>query len=56
MTRVLAGRRPVLEALRGKTSIRRIYIEPHRADPTIREAAETQGISLRTRIEPSSTV
>jgi len=46
MTRVLAGRRPVLEALRGKTSIRRIYIEPNRADPTIQQAAETQGISL----------
>lgn len=49
MTRILAGRRPVLEALRGKTRIRSIYIEPQRADPAIREAAEAQGIALAHR-------
>jgi len=49
MTRILAGRRPVLEALRANTRIRRIYIEPQRADPAIREAAEAQGISLAHR-------
>jgi 23S rRNA (guanosine2251-2'-O)-methyltransferase len=49
MTRVLAGRRPVLEALRGKTKIRRIYVEPQRADPAIREAAETQRVPLTHR-------
>jgi len=46
MTRVLAGRRPVLEALRGKTRIRGIYIEPQRADPAIRETAEARGIEV----------
>ena len=49
MTRILAGRRPVLEALRANTRIRRIYIEPERVDPTVREAAEAQGISLAHR-------
>ncbi len=44
MTRVLAGRRPVLEAMRGKTRIRRIYTEPQRAYPDILEAAEAQSI------------
>lgn len=44
MTRVLAGRRPVLEAMRGKTRIRRIYTEPQRASPDILEAAEAQSI------------
>ena len=49
MTRVLAGRRPVLEALRGKTKIHRIYIEPDRADPDIRDAAEAHQVSLAHR-------
>jgi 23S rRNA (guanosine2251-2'-O)-methyltransferase len=49
MTRVLAGRRPVLEALRGKTKIRRIYIEPDRADPAILDAAEARHVSLTHR-------
>jgi 23S rRNA (guanosine2251-2'-O)-methyltransferase len=44
MTRVLAGRRPVLEAMRGTTRIRRIYTEPQRAYPDILEAAEAQSI------------
>jgi 23S rRNA (guanosine2251-2'-O)-methyltransferase len=49
MTRVLAGRRPVLEALRANTTIRRIYIEPQRADPEIRNAAENARIALKHR-------
>lgn len=49
MTRILAGRRPVLEALRANTRIQRIYIEPERVDPAVREAAEAQGISLAHR-------
>ena len=49
MTRVLAGRRPVLEAMRGNTKLRQIYTEPQRADPDILEAAEAQGISMANR-------
>jgi len=49
MTRVLAGKRSVLEALRGKTKIRRIYVEPQRADPAVREAAEARGIDVASR-------
>lgn len=49
MTRVLAGRRSVLEALRGKTKIRRIYIEPKRVDEEVRAAAEARRISLTHR-------
>jgi len=49
MTRILAGRRPVLEALRADTRIRHIYIEPQRVDPAIREAAEAQGLSVAHR-------
>lgn len=49
MTRVLAGKRSVLEALRGKTKIRRIYVEPQRADPTVREAAEARRIEVASR-------
>lgn len=49
MTRVVAGRRAVLEALRAQTPIRRIFIEPQRADPKIREAAERARVSLEHR-------
>ncbi len=49
MTRVLVGRRAVLEALRGKTQVRRIYLEPQRTDPEIREAAEATRIPLAHR-------
>jgi 23S rRNA (guanosine2251-2'-O)-methyltransferase len=49
MTRVLAGRRSVLEALRGKTRIRRVFIEPQRADPEVREATEARSIPLAHR-------
>jgi 23S rRNA (guanosine2251-2'-O)-methyltransferase len=49
MTRVLAGHRPVLEALRGKTKVRRIYTEPQRGYPDIREAALVKGVPLASR-------
>jgi 23S rRNA (guanosine2251-2'-O)-methyltransferase len=49
MTRVLAGHRPVLEALRGKTKVRRIYTEPQRDYPDIREAALVKGVPLASR-------
>ena len=49
MTRVLAGRRPVLESLRGNAKVRQIYIEPQRAFPDIREAAEAQSIPVADR-------
>ena len=49
MTRVLAGRRPVLEALRGGTELRKIYIEPRRADPEIEKRASEKHIPLSHR-------
>jgi len=49
MTRVLAGHRPVLEALRGNTKVRRIYTEPQRAYPDVLEVAETRGIPMENR-------
>ena len=49
MSRVLAGRRSVLEALRGKTEIRRIFVEPKRLDEEIRKAAELHGVALAHR-------
>ena len=49
MTRVLAGRRPVLEAMRGNTKIRRIYTEPQRTYSDILEAAEARNIPMVNR-------
>ncbi len=49
MTRVLAGRRPVLEGMRGNAKVRRIYTESRRDFPDIREAAEAQGIPVTHR-------
>ena len=49
MTRVLAGRQPVLEAIRGGTKLRRIYTEPQRAHSGLREAAEARGIPIANR-------
>jgi 23S rRNA (guanosine2251-2'-O)-methyltransferase len=49
MTRVLSGRRPVLEALRGNTRVRHIYTEPQREYPDVQEAAEAQGIQVTDR-------
>ena len=49
MTRVLAGRRAVLEAMRGRTRVRQIYTEPRRTDPEVLEAAEAQSIPIANR-------
>lgn len=49
MTRIIAGRRPVLEALRAKTAIRRIYVEPRRVDSAVVEAAAARRIELASR-------
>jgi len=49
MTRVLAGRRPVLEAMRGNANVLRIYTEPQRAYPDIHEAAEAHHIPIANR-------
>jgi 23S rRNA (guanosine2251-2'-O)-methyltransferase len=49
MTRILAGRRSVLEALRGKTTVRRIYVERMRSDEELQSAADVRGISLTPR-------
>ena len=49
MTRILAGRRPVLEALRSPTRVRRIFTEPQRGDVDIREAAEARGVPIANR-------
>jgi len=49
MTRVLAGRRPVLEGMRGNARIRQIYTEARRAFPEILEAAEAQSIPIVNR-------
>jgi len=46
MTRILAGRRSVLEALRGNTSIRRIYVEPQRVDEELEGAAQARDLLL----------
>ena len=49
MARVIAGRRPVLEALRAATKIQRIYVEPEKADPDILAAAESKHLNLAHR-------
>ena len=49
MTRVLAGRRSVLEALRSRTRVRRVYVEPSRTDSEVREAAEARHVEIAQR-------
>jgi len=49
MTRIIAGRSPVLEALRAKTKIVRIYADPQRAHPDVQREAEARGIPLANR-------
>ncbi|HSN84692.1 MAG TPA: 23S rRNA (guanosine(2251)-2'-O)-methyltransferase RlmB [Polyangiales bacterium] len=49
MTRIIAGRRPVLEALRAKTKVVRIYADPQRAHPDVQREAEAQGVPLTHR-------
>jgi 23S rRNA (guanosine2251-2'-O)-methyltransferase len=49
MTRVLAGRRPVLEALRSQTKVRRVFTEAQRNYVDVREAADARGVPLVSR-------
>ena len=49
MTRILAGRRPVLEGLRGHSRVRRIFTEPRREYPDIREAAQATNVPMASR-------
>jgi len=49
MTRVLAGRRPVLEALRGDTKVQRVFMESESRFPDVREAAQASGIPVSTK-------
>jgi 23S rRNA (guanosine2251-2'-O)-methyltransferase len=49
MTRVLAGRRSVLEALRGNARVLRIFTEPQRPFPEVQEAADALGIPVANR-------
>lgn len=49
MTRVIAGRRSVLEALRAQTKVQRIYVDPQRVAPDVRQAAQARGIPLAHR-------
>lgn len=46
MSRVLAGHRPVLEALRGRTQVRRIFVDSDDRFPDIREEAERRKVRL----------
>ncbi len=49
MTRVVAGRRPVLEAIRGKTKVRRVYTERQREHADVEEAARARKIPVAER-------
>lgn len=49
MTRILAGRRPVLEGLRGRAQVRRIFMEPRRDFPDVRAAAEAKKVPIAER-------
>lgn len=49
MTRILAGRRSVLEALRGTTKVQRVFVESENRFPEVREAALASGIQIGTK-------
>jgi len=49
MTRVLAGRRPVLEGIRGNARVHQIYTERQGIHPDVSEAAEARGIPIVNR-------
>jgi 23S rRNA (guanosine2251-2'-O)-methyltransferase len=49
MTRIIAGRRPVLEALRARTKVRRLFVDPQRAASDVRQAAQVRGIPMTHR-------
>ncbi|MEM8606443.1 MAG: 23S rRNA (guanosine(2251)-2'-O)-methyltransferase RlmB [Myxococcota bacterium] len=46
MSRVLAGHRPVLEALRGRTQVRRVFVDSEDRFRDIQEEAERQGVRV----------
>lgn len=46
MTRVIAGHRPVLEALRGRTQVQRVFVDSADRFADIQEEAERQGVRL----------
>ena len=46
MTRIIAGRRPVLEAIRSKVKIRRLLLEPDKRLPELRDAAQRHHIRI----------
>ncbi|MEM7434707.1 MAG: 23S rRNA (guanosine(2251)-2'-O)-methyltransferase RlmB [Myxococcota bacterium] len=49
MTRILAGHRPVLEALRGRTKVREVVLDGETRFPDVREAAEGRGVRVSTK-------
>jgi len=49
MSRVLAGRRPVLEALRAQTAVRRIFVENEDRFGDVLQAAKASGIRVTVR-------
>ena len=49
MTRILVGRRPVLEALRSQTKVQRVFTEPRRNYVDVREAADARGVPVANR-------
>ncbi len=46
MTRILAGRRPVLEALRGKTRVLRVLVESEERSTDVLVAARERGVRI----------
>ena len=49
MTRILAGRRSVLEALRSNTKVHRVFMESEGRFPDVQEAAKADGIPVSTK-------
>ena len=49
MSRVLAGRRSVLEALRGHTKVQRVYIEATDRHEDVRQLAVKRGVQVKTK-------
>lgn len=46
MTRIVAGKRPVLEAIRGGSRVHKVYLEARRQAPELQEAARKHGIEI----------
>ncbi|MFW2390725.1 MAG: 23S rRNA (guanosine(2251)-2'-O)-methyltransferase RlmB [Polyangiales bacterium] len=49
MTRILPGKRSVLEGLRGHARVRRVYTEPRRDFPDVRAAADAKKVQIAER-------